>query len=76
VLATLTPEPAAIDLGPDLIRVADLGRGSAVRGSAVDIFSARSSLADLAGPSPQADGDYFSLSLFDYLLRKRTRAGR
>jgi filamentous hemagglutinin family protein len=76
VLATLAPGSTGFDAGADLLKVADLGRGTAMRGSAVDVFRARSSLADLAGPSSEADRDYFSLSPFDYLLRRRSRGGR
>jgi hypothetical protein len=66
---------ASIEVGGDLLALADLGLQPAVRGSAVDVFRARSVVFNLAGPSVEADREYFSLPLFDY-LRRRARGGR
>ena len=71
-----TPTTVVAEAGVDLTKAADLGRGSPLRGSAADVFRARSSVASLAEPSADVDGDYFQLSIFDYLVRRLTRRGR
>ena len=75
-VATQAQTTIIAEAGVDLTKAADLGRGSPVRGSATDVFRARSSVANLAQPSADVDGDYFQLSIFDYLVRRLTRRGR
>ncbi len=70
-------DDAAVDVGSDVFKVADLGRSSPVRGSAPNVFSARSNPANLASTgSSEADSDYFLLTVWDYLTRLRTRGRR
>jgi hypothetical protein len=52
-------------------RVADLGREAGTRGSAADPFLAHWRVT--RSTAPDADPDYFGLSLFDYLERARRR---
>lgn len=70
-------DDAPVDSGSDVFKIADLGRSPPVRGSAPNVFDARTNAAKLApGGSSEADSDYFLLTVWDYLRRLRTRGPR